>query len=104
MMVNLPLVVSDKLPTNKRIFVVAHELGHVLLHKEFCTIFMRENKKGIRIPYIEGEANEFAFYLILYELNSNEIFYNKLDIVRSLDMPDDMTRFIKSQNKMAPSN
>ena len=88
------IIVSSNLNYYQKSFVVAHELGHILLHKEFCTIFMRKQRKGLNIPLIEREANEFAFYLVLYDLNSENIQYNKFDIVKTLGFPDDMARFI----------
>jgi Zn-dependent peptidase ImmA (M78 family) len=45
-------------------FVVAHELGHALLHPDINTPFLKRNTL-LSIEKIEREANYFACYLLL---------------------------------------
>lgn len=73
-------------------FVCAHELGHVMLHPDVNTSFLKNNT-FFSIDKIEVEANYFATHLLLY----NQEFENcetKIDILRENGIPYEMERFI----------
>jgi Zn-dependent peptidase ImmA (M78 family) len=88
------IFVDIKLPSTTQLFVIAHELGHCRLHKDYDTPFMREHMNGGYIPEIEREANEFAFKLLLSELDDGDQ-YNKYDMPNYFGLPDYMARYIK---------
>ena len=60
------IFVNDNLPTDSPMFkvVVAHELGHALLHRKENCAFIK-NKTLLLTSGIEREANEFAAYLLI---------------------------------------
>lgn len=88
------ITLNQNILTFQKPFIAAHELGHVIEHKGESTTFFREQCFGCNIPRIEAEANKFAFNLLLFELNDNEVEYNKYDIVRQLEFPDSMASYI----------
>ena len=90
----IAMMVSPKLKSPKRDFVLAHELGHNILHPGQSTTFFRRFSAGLQVPKIEAEANEFALCLLLRQTDVTSSF-NVLDFVRSYELPDDMIRFIK---------
>lgn len=81
------------LPEYTRKFILAHELGHVVKHANNSTTFYRAFMSGYDIPKIEAEANKFAFYLLLNNLDINESF-NKYDFVKSYGLPEELARFV----------
>lgn len=87
--------INNKLTYESQLFVIAHELGHCLLHKGFSTPFMRNAMAGSYIPKIEKEANQFAFKLLTSTLDISELQYmNKYNILDYLGLPYEMERFI----------
>lgn len=92
---SVAVVINDLLSDNQQRFTVAHELGHVVEHKDVSTSFLRTYCHGCQIPKVEAEANYFAFDLLLFGLKEFGGFYNKFDIVRGLGLSDSMARFIK---------
>lgn len=60
------IFVNDNIPTDSPMFkvVVAHELGHALLHRKENCAFIK-NKTLLLTCGIEREANEFAAYLLI---------------------------------------
>lgn len=63
---NYFIVINKNLSEKRREFVCAHELGHLILHKDENRILMDTN---IHIPNrLENEANRFAIYLIFENL------------------------------------
>lgn len=85
--------ILDNLSEYTRKFVLAHELGHVIEHTNSSTTFYRAFMSGYDIPKIEAEANRFAFYLLLNNLDINESF-NKYDFVKSYSLPEELARFV----------
>lgn len=89
------ILVSNKISEELSEFVTAHELGHVYLHSGIAsTTFMRQYTSGVQISKGEAEANEFAFDLLLHDRKKNKIEFNKFDFVRSLNLNENMARFI----------
>lgn len=85
--------ILDNLSEYTRKFVLAHELGHVIEHTNSSTTFYRHFSAGLQVPKIEAEANRFAFYLLLSNLDINEPL-NKYDFVKSYGLPEELARFV----------
>ena len=60
------IFVNDNIPTDSPMFkvVVAHELGHALLHRRENCAFIK-NKTLLLTSGIEREANQFAAHLLI---------------------------------------
>ena len=60
------IFINDSIPIDSPMFkvVVAHELGHALLHRKENCAFIK-NKTLLLTSGIEREANEFAAYLLI---------------------------------------
>lgn len=58
------IAINDKLTEWEIKIVLAHELGHALLHCDKTTRFLLDHTKIIRTAKQEREANEFAAYLL----------------------------------------
>ncbi|MHC5268844.1 ImmA/IrrE family metallo-endopeptidase [Enterococcus sp. LJL98] len=69
------IYVNFNLPERIQTFIIAHELGHILLHKGLKTPFFKYPSENILIPKIEAEANMFAIFLLLSE------FYHQHDLI-----------------------
>ena len=72
------IYVDDRLPDHMILFVIAHELGHVFLHKKSNAIFMDTRTHFIKNKY-ENEANLFAMDLLI----SDEDIEDHLDFTTS---------------------
>lgn len=87
------IYVNLNLSESIQTFIIAHELGHILLHKGIKTPFFKYTKSNSFIPKIEAEANIFAILLLL----SN--FYNQQDfldvspdqIIKQIGLPKHLT-------------
>lgn len=74
-------------------FVVAHELGHILMHNDFNTPFLKVGTIGV-VNKIEREANEFATALLLQKLNLDD--YDLLTVQQAnaiCQIPTEMTYY-----------
>lgn len=58
------IYIDDSLPYHEKVFVCAHELGHMLLHKKQNAIFM-DTYTGFNTQKYEIEANTFAAELLI---------------------------------------
>lgn len=59
------IVVNSSLSRLRQIFIIAHEIGHAILHyKEKSFIIVKCTKYANN--ELENEANVFAFYLLKY--------------------------------------
>lgn len=58
------IYLDDRLSENERRFVLAHELGHMFLHKNANAIFM-DTRTQFNTARYESEANKFAMELLL---------------------------------------
>lgn len=60
------IFVNEEIPVNSPFFevVVAHELGHAVLHRKENCAFIK-NKTLLLTSGIEREANQFAAYLLI---------------------------------------
>ena len=58
------IYIDENLPKSEQIFVCAHELGHMILHKESNALFM-DSKTHLNVNSYEIEANKFAMELLI---------------------------------------
>ncbi len=58
------IYIDERLPEHEQMFVLAHELGHMLLHKNANAIFM-DTRTQFNTGKYEIEANKFAMELLL---------------------------------------
>ncbi|EAF0489198.1 ImmA/IrrE family metallo-endopeptidase [Listeria monocytogenes] len=73
-------------------YVVAHELGHAVLHTRLNATFTKSIHWS-NLSKIEIEAHQFAVYLLLSEIEL-EKFETKRDICLFSGIPLEMERFI----------
>lgn len=65
------IYVDERLSENEMMFVVAHELGHALLHKNSNALFMDSRTFLVKSKY-ENEANLFALDLLISDSDIEE--------------------------------
>ena len=65
------IYLDEALPDQERLFVCAHELGHMLLHKKSNAIFM-DSRTQLNTTKYEIEADRFAINLLLSDANIEE--------------------------------
>lgn len=58
------IYIDESLPMHEQLFVCAHELGHMFLHKKTNAIFM-DTRTQFNTHKYELEANAFAMYLLV---------------------------------------
>ena len=58
------IYIDENLPKSEQIFVCAHELGHMILHKESNALFM-DSRTHLNVDSYEIEANKFAIELLI---------------------------------------
>lgn len=58
------IYIDEHLPKNEQLFVCAHELGHMILHKKTNAVFM-DTRTNFNTNKYEIEANKFAMELLL---------------------------------------
>ncbi len=73
------IFINSKLTEHKKIFTRVHELGHVVLHPDVNTPFMRSNTY-FSIDKIEHQANRFAIELLLPDELVQEYLSEKMTI------------------------
>lgn len=64
--------INCDLPTYKRNFTAAHELGHAILHPKSNTPFMKE-MTYLSVDKLEIEANKFAVNLLISDEDLEEL-------------------------------
>ena len=58
------IYIDESLPENEKTFVLAHELGHMLLHKKTNALFL-DTRTQLKTYRYEKEANTFAAELLI---------------------------------------
>lgn len=58
------IYIDENLPENEKMFVCAHELGHMLMHKKTNAVYM-DTKTCFNTNKYEIEANTFAAELLI---------------------------------------
>lgn len=69
------IYVDEDLPYHEKMFVCAHELGHMLLHKKANAVFM-DSRTFLNTSFYEKEANTFAVNLLI----DNDMLYEHRDL------------------------
>lgn len=72
------IYIDERLSDTEKMFVCAHELGHMLLHKNANAIFM-DSRTQLNTSKYELEADRFAMNLLI----PNEVFEEHLDFTIS---------------------
>lgn len=69
------IYIDENLSRPEQIFVCAHELGHMILHKESNALFM-DSRTHLNVDSYEIEANKFAIELLVSDeiLQQNKEF------------------------------
>ena len=83
------IFLNNNLNENEKRFVMAHELGHAILHKKQNCYFIR-NKTLLLNAKIEKEANLFASYLLLPDsdielFKENQYTLDEISCISGLD-------------------
>lgn len=86
-------LIDDSIHENTKEFVLCHELGHNILHKQANTPFMRSVGAPSQILKMEAEANTFAFELL--RRHYDELNYMTPEqIVEYYQLPNYMMNYI----------
>lgn len=86
-------IIDDSIHENTKEFVLCHELGHSVLHKQANTPFMRSVGAPSQILKMEAEANTFAFELL--RRHYDELNYMTPEqIVEYFELPNYMKNYI----------
>ncbi|WP_276796206.1 ImmA/IrrE family metallo-endopeptidase [Fusobacterium gonidiaformans] len=78
------IAINEKLTEWEIKIVLAHELGHALLHCDKTTRFLLDYTKIVRTARQEKEANEFAAYLLEGILGEERIPEEELFLKREI--------------------
>lgn len=83
------ITVNIELPEREKEYIIAHELGHALLHNDRCeTLFYKLSKID---AVVEKEANTFAMYLLLKRYEDDlQYAWSYDDISRTTGIPKDV--------------
>ena len=68
------IYIDERLQDHEKLFVCAHELGHMLMHKKANAIFM-DSRTQLNTDKYEAEADQFAMNLLI----SDEMIEEHLD-------------------------
>lgn len=71
------IYIDETLPEHDKMFVLAHELGHMMLHKKSNAIFM-DTRTQFKTSRYETEADKFAMELLISDDSLSE--YNEYTI------------------------
>lgn len=87
------IFINSGLSEKIALFVLAHELGHAILHQAENCYFMR-NKTLLSLSKIEKEANLFAAYLLMPQSEINDYIkiynYSRSQIANIYGVPDEL--------------
>lgn len=72
------IYIDERLSDHEKLFVCAHELGHMLMHKKANAIFM-DSRTQLNTDKYETEADQFAMNLLI----SDEMIEEHLDFTTS---------------------
>ncbi|MEL5938183.1 ImmA/IrrE family metallo-endopeptidase [Tetragenococcus halophilus] len=84
------IYVNSLLPDSTQQFIIAHELGHILLHKGLNMPFFSFPSKNSIIPKVEAEANRFAIVLTLFDYfqqNENLLYTSTERTIAQIGLP-----------------
>lgn len=77
------IFLNNKLSEKELVFVMAHELGHAILHRKINCYFLR-NKTFLKTSVYESEANLFALFMLISDKNIEE--FKNMTVYQIADM------------------
>ncbi|MCR3760293.1 ImmA/IrrE family metallo-endopeptidase [Clostridium felsineum] len=89
------IVVNSNLNENTQMVVIAHELGHALLHSSSATTYIHEYTLFPR-GKIEIEANKFAAELLINEKDIDKHYLENMcinQLAKYFEVPEELVRF-----------
>ena len=72
---NRTIYVSELGPPQRKLFTIAHELGHIFLNHDNFSVRFRLPKENKEYPKEETEANSFAAHLLMPDHMIKEALY-----------------------------
>ena len=88
------ILINSKLTESEKRFVVAHELGHAILHSKITTPCLM-HLKNINDIKIEYEANKFAVQLLIDGSHKDYYIEDKFKIMEYYGIPIEMERYLE---------
>ena len=88
------ILINSKLSELEKRFVVAHELGHAILHSNIATPCLM-HLKNINDIKIEYEANKFAVKLLIDGSHKDYYIEDKFKIMEYYGIPIEMERYLE---------
>jgi Zn-dependent peptidase ImmA (M78 family) len=79
---NKVIYIDKKDPPQRKLFSIAHELGHVFLGHKNAIVLFRIPKEETKYPLEESEANSFAAHLLMPNYMIDD-YMNKYDLDKS---------------------
>lgn len=87
------ILINSNLSESEKRFVVAHELGHAILHSKITTPCLM-HLKNINEIKIECEANKFAVQLLIDGSHKEYYIEDKFKIMEYYGIPFEMERYL----------
>ena len=87
------ILINSNLSELEKRFVVAHELGHAILHSKISTPCLM-HLKNINDIKIEFEANKFAVQLLIDGSHKDYYIEDKFKIMEYYGIPIEMERYL----------
>ena len=87
------ILINSNLSELEKRFVVAHELGHAILHSKISTPCLM-HLKNINDIKIEFEANKFAVQLLIDSSHKDYYIEDKFKIMEYYGIPIEMERYL----------
>ena len=87
------ILINANLSESEKRFVVAHELGHAILHSKITTPCLMHLKNLNEIK-IECEANKFAVQLLIDGSHKDYYIEDKFKIMEYYGIPFEMERYL----------
>lgn len=90
------ITINCDLPRVVQRFILAHELGHAVLHGNACETMFKDSALFDESAAAEKEANLFAAEMLLEDRDVEELILNGYDffsIASSLDVPAELLEF-----------
>lgn len=88
------ILINSNLSELEKRFVVAHELGHAILHSNIATPCLM-HLKNINDIKIEYEANKFAVKLLIDGSHKDYYIEDKFKIMKYYGIPIEMERYLE---------
>lgn len=83
------IYIAEHCPDSKYLFILAHEIGHMVLHAELGLGFWGFNDRRTRV---EEEANAFAAKLLCYGVDLRRV--DKYDLIEDYGIPEEMIEYL----------